>query len=271
MAPPTAAKRSHAAISKGGQNKIESPQQWTEPIMSIEAFDCSKYDYMPDESGGFWQLQPDYATEELPRTIPRIATSMSPNLKTQDIAFPCLVGPCQAPPFQREADLERHYKQVHGDNQTQPSPALSLKDSTPATSVSNPSPKVTTKGKPAAKANSKAAGGGNRNNSVAGASGKKDDDIFSCDYLSCNRKNEPFSRKDRLRIHYVDVHKEDVNKKGGDITEDWLQTRKAYPAWWRCTKCLSRVKVEDNGWECPKDGTKCEDKRREFRKKLQNM
>ncbi|KAE9574632.1 hypothetical protein CGCF415_v001410 [Colletotrichum fructicola] len=263
MAPPTAAKRTHAAISKSNPPTIDPPQQWAEASQpSIENFDCSKYDYMPDENGGFWKLQPDYVAEGLVQVIPRVHTGMSPIQKPQDFAFTCLYEKCTAKPFKRNLDLDKHYKQAHADSQTQPSPALSVKEITPALSTPKPSPKVITKATAGGK------GGGNRNNSVAGASGKKSDEAYYCDYNACNRKDEPFSRKDRLRIHLTDVHKEDVNKKNGEITDDWLQVRKVNAAWWRCTKCLARIKVDPNGWECPQDGFKLEDKRRELREKM---
>ncbi|KAH6665430.1 hypothetical protein B0J14DRAFT_606116 [Halenospora varia] len=35
---------------------------------------------------------------------------------------------------------------------------------------------------------------------------------FHCDYQNCNRKNQPFTRKDHIRDHYIDYHKEDVGK-----------------------------------------------------------
>lgn len=210
-------------------------------------------------------------SEQLPNVVPLIATSKSPIQKAQDIEWTCLSAACPSKPFKRKLDLDRHYKSAHTDSQTQPSPALSLKDITPATSISNPSPKISTKNNAAGNDNAKGNAGakaGKRNKSVAGT-GKEKDGVFLCDYPACNRRNDAFSRKDRFRIHLIDVHKEDVIRKSDDLTDEWLQSRKIYVKWWRCTKCLERVKVDDSGWECPKDGTKCEDERREFRQKQQ--
>ncbi|TDZ49836.1 hypothetical protein CTRI78_v007799 [Colletotrichum trifolii] len=286
MAPPTAAKRPHAAMSKGAQPSFEPTpslqqqqqqqqqqqlqlqqqlqqqqlpqlppqqlqQQWpvTAPLTN---FDCSKYDYIPQEDGGFWKLQDDYVTEQLPPVIPLAATSPPPDQKPPPAEFyTCLSAACPAKPFKRKTDLERHYKQAHVDGQTQPSPALSLKDITPATSISNPSPKISSKP-----------------NATGAAKGKEKDGVFTCDYPSCNRRTDPFSRKDRLRIHFADVHKEDVHRKNHEMTEDWFMSRKVYPEWWRCTKCLVRIKVSEHGYECSQDNSKIEDKRREFREKL---
>ncbi|EXF76637.1 hypothetical protein CFIO01_13739 [Colletotrichum fioriniae PJ7] len=297
MAPPTAAKRPHAAVSKGSAN-MPTIEPWAE--LPYPNFDCSKYNYILTDDGGFWQLQQQHSpSEELPNVVPRIATSKSPIQKVQDIEWTCLSAACPSKPFKRKVDLDKHYKQAHVDSQTTaPSPALSLKDITPATSTSNPSPKITTKKPPAgsSKAKGKAAGAGaagatgtgtatatataaqgNRNNSVNGAGNNsisnKDGTagVFLCDYPACNRKNEPFNRKDRLRIHLTDVHKEDVSAKTFEMTVAWLQERKIYPKWWRCSKCLDRVKIEESGWSCPRDGSKVEDIRREFREKQHNM
>ncbi|OLN97118.1 hypothetical protein CCHL11_02062 [Colletotrichum chlorophyti] len=271
MAPPAAAKRPHAAVGTANTNI----DPWSDTPFAN--FDCSKYDYMPTDDGGFWKLQQNYASsEQLPNVIPLVATSRSPVQKTQDIEWTCLSAACPSKPFKKKADLDRHYKQAHTDSQTQPSPALSLKDITPATSISNPSPKISTKSKASGTGNAKGgtgggasgSGPGNRNNSVS--TGKDKDGVFCCDYPACNRKADPFNRKDRLRTHMAEVHKEDVKTtvKNGDMTPEWFATRKIYYQWWRCPKCLERIKVEENGWECPNDGGKCEDKRREFREKL---
>ncbi|OHF03569.1 hypothetical protein CORC01_01288 [Colletotrichum orchidophilum] len=299
MAPPTAVKRPHAAMSKGSAN-LPSIEPWLELL--YPDFDCSKYNYVGTDDGGFWQLQQQHTpSEELPNVVPRIATSKSPIQTPQDIEWTCLSAACPSKPFKRKGDLDRHYKLAHADSQTTaPSPALSLKDITPATSTSNPSPKITTKKPPAgsSKAKAKAAGGGgtgttgtgtgatgamgpsgqgNRNNSVNGAGNNSTSNrdgsngIFLCDYPACNRKNEPFNRKDRLRIHLTDVHKEDVSAKTFEMTVTWLHERKIYPKWWRCSKCLDRVKIEENGWSCPRDGSKVEEIRREFREKQHNM
>ncbi|KAF6815282.1 hypothetical protein CMUS01_12469 [Colletotrichum musicola] len=269
MAPPTAAKRPHAAMSKGNPpnppTTLELPQNWPDPVFA-EDFDCSKYDYMPTEDGGFWQLQQTYAAEQLPQVVPLAATSRSPLQKVADIEWTCLSAACPSKPFKRKADLDRHYKQAHTDSQTQPSPAMSLKDITPATSISNPSPKISTKANAAGNSNAKA---GNRNSSVSGGKEPGKEGVFHCDYPACNRRNDAFNRKDRFRIHLIDVHKEDLKKKNEEIKDDWPLTRKIYVGWWRCQKCLDRVKVAESGWECPRDHTKCEDKRREFRETQQ--
>ncbi|KAK1586121.1 uncharacterized protein LY79DRAFT_580577 [Colletotrichum navitas] len=277
MAPPTAAKRSYAALNRGGAN-MPIAESW--PETPYADFDCSKYDYVPTDDGGFWQLQQQHApSEQLPNVVPLVATSKSPIQQQQDVEWTCLSAACPSKPFKRKIDLDRHYLQAHADSQTQPSPALSLKDITPATSISNPSPKITTKKNPSGSGKVKGAAGagvgaganaGSRNNSVS-ATGKEKDGAFLCDYPACTRKSEPFSRKDRLRVHLTDVHKEDVDKKTSDMSDSWLQERKIYPKWWRCTKCLDRVKIEESGWECPKDGFKIEERRREFRQKQQPM
>ncbi|KAL2757350.1 hypothetical protein ACRALDRAFT_2025165 [Sodiomyces alcalophilus JCM 7366] len=101
-----------------------------------------------------------------------------------------------------------------------------------------------------------------------GKDGKEKEGVFYCDYSACPRRTDGFNRKDRFRLHLQETHKEDVNKKGGRMEDSWLDSRKMSNKWWRCTKCLERVKIEEHGWECPRDQVKCEKRRREYREKM---
>jgi hypothetical protein len=128
------------------------------------------------------------------------------------------VYPCQFPgcptkkPFNRPADLERHYRNVH-----------------------------------------------------ASADQKES---YQCDYPRCERASDPFTRKDHYRDHLRDYHKEDLGQakraKRGDerdwerAQENWLAERKISANWWRCAKCLERVRVDEYAWECGRCNGACE-------------
>lgn len=85
-----------------------------------------------------------------------------------------------------------------------------------------------------------------------------------CDYDRCHRVKHSFPRKHHYRDHLRDLHKEDIPrhgkgpKRGRKITDTCI-TRK----WWRCSKCLRRVDIKDQGWKCC--GVECELSRQEAR------
>lgn len=142
-------------------------------------------------------------------------------------------------PFSRPADLERHYKNVHASDEYK--------------------------------------------------------DCYKCDYPKCGRSADPFTRKDHYRDHLRDYHKEDLGRakvqkpkgsKGSKGTKDkkklppderphnqeqWERERVIYPTWWRCTRCLSRMYVEQSGWECPSCKVPCDSDRKERRQKAQEQ
>ena len=107
-----------------------------------------------------------------------------------------------------------------------------------------------------------------------------------CKYPRCNKSNdyEPFSRKDHLRDHLRDIHKEDLisdsnvkkrqigkksrKEKAELVYEAWWAERKVSTRWWRCIKCLSTVYVETNRWECPGCGAECNEERIIWREKV---
>ncbi|CAG8982122.1 hypothetical protein HYALB_00003214 [Hymenoscyphus albidus] len=110
-----------------------------------------------------------------------------------------------------------------------------------------------------------------------GSSGEK----FACDYLKCTRHNDTFTRKDHCRDHYKEYHKEDIGEyKGSKSAKDksrwqakqreWEAERKIDPYWWRCPKCLDRVKIEKSGWTCPGCKKECDGSRYEARMRLLN-
>jgi hypothetical protein len=130
--------------------------------------------------------------------------------------------PCQFPgcltkkPFNRPADLERHYRNVHASADQR--------------------------------------------------------ECYGCDYPKCDRASEPFTRKDHYRDHLRDYHKEDLGQAKRAKKEDgqkwnrsqelWLAERNISFNWWRCAKCLSRVRVEDDGWDCRQCNGACEPERK---------
>jgi hypothetical protein len=127
--------------------------------------------------------------------------------------------------FGRPADLERHYKNVHGEID--------------------------------------------------------DKDTFACDYDKCERLYMPFTRKDHLRDHLRDYHKEDLGEAKGlkrekdakkrlAMEEAWKAERVVKPQWWRCIRCLVKIYVARNGWECLQCKSTCEKERQEARMNLAN-
>jgi hypothetical protein len=91
----------------------------------------------------------------------------------------------------------------------------------------------------------------------------------------------PFTRKDHLRDHFRDFHKEDIGgvkglgrekdaKKRLAMEKTWKEERMVKPEWWRCIRCLVKMYVARNGWECPQCKITCEKERQEARMKLPN-
>ncbi|PTD03340.1 hypothetical protein FCULG_00009342 [Fusarium culmorum] len=91
-------------------------------------------------------------------------------------------------------------------------------------------------------------------------------DVYLCDYPRCGRSRDPFHRRDHFRDHLREYHREDIQKRGATVNEEWLEGRYAPAAWWRCQRCLVRVYVSKNGFECPGCKTSCESKRKEKRR-----
>jgi hypothetical protein len=96
---------------------------------------------------------------------------------------------------------------------------------------------------------------------------------FICDYSKCGRSQDPFTRKDHYRDHLRDFHKEDIGCAKGENSktktkeiweieqEQWKHERKIYPHYWRCSRCLDRITVSRDNWECPRCKTPCERER----------
>lgn len=101
---------------------------------------------------------------------------------------------------------------------------------------------------------------------------------FYCDFPRCARAHDPFTRKDHYRDHLKDYHKEDIGSAKGERSktkskdlwqmeqEQWLLERVIFPHYWRCSKCLDRITVSKNGWDCPRCKTTCEGDRIEARR-----
>jgi hypothetical protein len=98
---------------------------------------------------------------------------------------------------------------------------------------------------------------------------------FYCDYGKCPRSKDPFSRKDHLRDHLRDFHKEDIGfAKGEKSSKDiekhrkwqqaqkiWLAERNISDKHWRCAKCLIMNYVAQAGWQCSNCKRECEEDR----------
>lgn len=93
---------------------------------------------------------------------------------------------------------------------------------------------------------------------------------FWCDYRRCGRSedDQSFSRRDHCRDHYRSVHKEDVPRRGQPEGRQWWAERAlhaVYEGWWRCSRCLARVEVADDGYVCRRCGSQCEGERQAVR------
>ena len=85
-------------------------------------------------------------------------------------------------------------------------------------------------------------------------------DKWPCDYPTCPRSKETFTRKDHYRDHLKAYHEEDIGgfKKRASITDRnfaqqqaaWLAERKIEARYWRCVHSLIKNFVEDVGWQC---------------------
>ncbi|KAF5023010.1 hypothetical protein F66182_4929 [Fusarium sp. NRRL 66182] len=91
-------------------------------------------------------------------------------------------------------------------------------------------------------------------------------DTYLCDYPRCARFREPFHRRDHFRDHLREYHREDIQKRGATVDEEWLEDRYVPMNWWRCPRCLVRIHVSKSGYECPGCKTSCESKRKEKRR-----
>ncbi|RYP45410.1 hypothetical protein DL768_008232 [Monosporascus sp. mg162] len=90
---------------------------------------------------------------------------------------------------------------------------------------------------------------------------------FPCDYAKCSRSTNPFYRSDHYRDHCRDYHREDLLRRSSSKkeTSEWWADRIIHKRWWRCSKCLHRVYIQQNGFECHNCKTHCEPQRRNYR------
>ncbi|RYP60199.1 hypothetical protein DL769_008223 [Monosporascus sp. CRB-8-3] len=90
---------------------------------------------------------------------------------------------------------------------------------------------------------------------------------FPCDYPKCTRSTNPFFRSDHYRDHCRDYHREDLLRRSSlkKETNEWWADRIIHKRWWRCSKCLHRVYIQQYGFECHNCKTPCEPQRRNYR------
>ncbi|KAI1172880.1 hypothetical protein F4777DRAFT_559830 [Nemania sp. FL0916] len=101
----------------------------------------------------------------------------------------------------------------------------------------------------------------------------KPKDSFRCDRRGCHRGGDaPFQRRDHYRDHLREFHLEDLvrRKPSESARESWWQTRNINTQWWRCTRCLTRVNVEKDGYTCSACNTTCEEERQRHRAAMKN-
>ncbi|KAH7376424.1 hypothetical protein B0T11DRAFT_20765 [Plectosphaerella cucumerina] len=96
-------------------------------------------------------------------------------------------------------------------------------------------------------------------------------ETYVCDYSKCARRHEPFGRRDHFRDHLRDFHTEDICKRGSPIDEGWLETRRMADGWWRCSKCLVRVRIDECDFTCPQCKSPCEESRQKARRTRYNL
>ncbi|RYP82723.1 hypothetical protein DL770_005535 [Monosporascus sp. CRB-9-2] len=170
------------------------------------------YDFIAEVELGqspYWRLKAEYtATEDYPMYKSCADSESKSRSAYLNI---CLEAGCKSMPFKREADLERHYQQMHWDSSAKPS--------------------------------------------------------FRCDYPKCSRSTNPLPRFDHYRDHCRDYHREDLFRRSslGKETNEWWANRIIHKRWWRCSKCLHRVYIQQHGFECHNCKTPCESQRRNYR------
>lgn len=107
----------------------------------------------------------------------------------------------------------------------------------------------------------------------------KPTETHPCDRTNCERGQRPFTRKDHLRDHLKEYHKEDLgeakrpknrkamtDKQWREAQVAWKSERLVSSVWWRCVKCLKRVYILKEGWQCSICNLQCEVERIETRR-----
>ncbi|OAA39447.1 hypothetical protein NOR_06285 [Metarhizium rileyi] len=210
--------------------RSESGSIYDSPLPASPIFNGLHPDFQsPSSTGSFpspshHHLSPSSAATALCYSSPKLDVDRdtpSPRTSSEDRGFKsssqtgrdypvcCLYPKCNAKPFKRRADLDRHYKHRHASEWQKVS--------------------------------------------------------FNCDYTRCSRRRDPFHRLDHFRDHLREFHKEDIEKRGGSANEEWLEDRRVSSTWWRCSKCLKRIHIHQDGYECPNCKTTCQPKRKEAR------
>lgn len=82
-----------------------------------------------------------------------------------------------------------------------------------------------------------------------------------CDYKGCLRTTAGFNRLDHFRDHLREYHREDLVPRVKKHDSEWWASRAISPAWWRCSRCLLRIKIDEHGFECLNCKTVCEQER----------
>lgn len=91
---------------------------------------------------------------------------------------------------------------------------------------------------------------------------------YLCDYPKCPRHTAPFYRQDHFRDHLREYHHEDLLRRGTKGDGEWWSGRNPdalHNGWWRCTRCLIKVRSKKHGFACPTCKTRCEKERLQYR------
>ncbi|ETR98158.1 hypothetical protein M419DRAFT_89548 [Trichoderma reesei RUT C-30] len=205
---------SQSGGSEGG-SEASSPATptSTDSFFAHQTSPATSSSYFPSYASASTPASSAYSSPDATPSQEVASPSESPTFASSGRDYPvcCLHPGCDAKPFKRRADLDRHYKHKHAPS--------SQKDS------------------------------------------------YHCDYARCGRRRDPFHRRDHFRDHLRDFHKEDIEKRGVAAKEDWFEGRNASHTWWRCTKCLKRVYISRQGYECPTCKTSLQAKRKEIRRR----
>ncbi|KAH6663458.1 kinase-like domain-containing protein [Halenospora varia] len=96
-----------------------------------------------------------------------------------------------------------------------------------------------------------------------------ENESYPCDYTTCKRADDEFSRKDAYRDHLREFHLEDMPKRHRSTKreKEWLASRIVSPWWWRCARCLLRLDVKQHGWTCNDCKQECEPERVQLRQR----
>lgn len=225
----------HLSQSQGSETDSTGPLYFDDDdgsqFQGSEAGSIGPFDFDDDDA---YQAQSSPTRYEVHSTPPDNKSTLSPE-------YVCLYDGCRQRAFRRAADLDRHIKHVHlkppdvyfCDYNQCPRSEKAVSASMPSTS-------------------------------------KKSSEMVSSPSSSLGVGTAgigAFGRKDHLRAHYRDYHREDLCRLNGKEVAGWFDDRNISSNWWRCIKCLRKIAYSRCGWECRDCGRMLEPERINARKR----